>query len=123
MLLAGIVVCFSARAAETVVADRLKQGRAVAQAYCSACHAIGPRDPSPVRANANTAFRDLHERYPIAMLVEALKTGRIEGHDEMPAFNLPMPAMMKLVAYIDSLSPAKAPRYIHSEPAKPKATR
>jgi hypothetical protein len=58
-----------------------------------------------------TAFRDLHKRFPIAMLLAAEKTGEIEGHDEMPGFRLSRPVVSDLLAYIDSLSPPGAPKY------------
>ena len=108
-----VIVCgVIAHATTACAADRSERGRAIARAHCSPCHAIGRRDPSPTRVNENTAFRDLYRRYPIAMLLGALKTGTIEGHDEMPAFDLPPIAMTDLLAYIDSLAPPKAPKYI-----------
>lgn len=85
----------------------LERGLAIAAENCSACHAIGLDDESPTRANENTAFRQLHERYPIAMLVEAAKTGLISGHDEMPEFHFERKDAEALLAYIDSLAPDK----------------
>lgn len=105
-----------AQDAKAVAAERLARGHAIAVAQCGPCHAIGKRDPSPTRVNKNTAFRDLHKRFPIAMLVKALETGTIEGHDEMPAFDFSSSAMTDLLAYIDSLSPPNAPKYIGAAP-------
>ena len=117
-VLSSQVVVSGAQASEASAADRLARGLAIAQTHCSPCHAIGKRDPSPTRVNENTAVRDLYRRYPIAMLLRALKTGTIEGHDEMPAFDLPATAMTDLLAYIDSLGPLKAPKYIGTFPQK-----
>ncbi len=117
-LLSSLVI-LGGVAAQTETAsatDRSQRGRAIARAHCSPCHAIGKRDPSPTRINKDTAFRDLYRRYPIAMLLKALKTGTIEGHDEMPAFDLPPMAMIDLLAYIDSLAPPKAPKYLATVP-------
>ena len=98
----------SALSISNAAADELiARGRAVAEAHCGICHAIGVDDETPTRVNANTAFRMLHERYPIAMLVEAAKTGSIAGHDEMPGFDFPVEDARALLAYIDSFTPNK----------------
>jgi len=65
---------------------QLARGYAIAETHCSVCHAIGATDESPTRANLNTPFRRLVERFPIPMLEEAARSGIISGHDEMPAF-------------------------------------
>lgn len=90
---------------------RVTHGRAIAEAHCAVCHAVGPADASPTRVNENTAFRLLHERYPIEMLVEAAETGIISGHDEMPGFEFSLEDAEALLAYIDSLAPDK-PGYV-----------
>ncbi|HUS97622.1 MAG TPA: cytochrome c, partial [Hyphomicrobiaceae bacterium] len=81
---------------------RAGRGRAVALAHCSPCHAIGKNDASPTRANADTAFRDLHKRFPVKMLTDASATGILAGHDEMPMFDFSRPVMQDLLAYLDS---------------------
>ena len=90
----------------------LARGEEIALSKCSACHAIGKSDPSPTRINVETSLRDLHLRFPIAMLLKAVKTGYIDGHDEMPGFSLSPSEITALLLYIDSLSPEGAPRYI-----------
>jgi len=92
--------------------QRLERGLALAQVHCAACHAIAEADESPTRTNANTSFRDLHQRFPIKMLVEAVSTGTIEGHDEMPAFDFSPAEIIDLLSYIDSLSPDQAGTYV-----------
>lgn len=92
--------------------QRLERGLALAQVHCAACHAIAEADESPTRTNANTSFRDLHQRFPIKMLVEAATTGTIEGHDEMPAFDFSPAEIIDLLSYIDSLSPDQAGKYV-----------
>ncbi len=84
----------SARAAD--------RGQEIA-ARCARCHAIATNDDSPTRITI--PFRNLARRYPIAMLVEAAKTGIIDGHDEMPMFDLGLADMKALLAYIDRLNP------------------
>ncbi len=94
-----------------VSADMIAKGRSLAAAHCGVCHAIGPDDESPAWANSNASFRMLYERYPIPMLEEALATGRVSGHDEMPEFNFSLDDAKALLAYIDSLAPDK-PGYV-----------
>lgn len=84
------------------------RGSAIAAYRCAKCHAVGVADDSPHRT---PPFRKLAADYPIAMLVEALKTGTIGGHDEMPQFDLGLDGAAALVAYIDSLNPA-GPHYL-----------
>lgn len=112
-LLISIVAAPTFLATAVIAADRsqLDRGQAIARSLCSPCHAIGKSDPSPTRANDETAFRDLHKRFPITMLMKAKKTGEIEGHDEMPGFELSHQAVADLLAYIDSLSPRSSPKY------------
>jgi len=89
----------------------IERGRAIAEANCGVCHAIGLDDASPTRVNVNTAFRKLYERYPIAMLEEAARTGYISGHDEMPGFDFSLEDAHALLAFIDSFAPDK-PGYV-----------
>lgn len=90
---------------------RRAQGEALARAHCSVCHAIGRSDESPTWANRNSAFRRLFERFPIPMLEEAARTGRISGHDEMPGFDFTAEEIAALLTYIDSLAPDQ-PGYV-----------
>jgi mono/diheme cytochrome c family protein len=83
----------------------LARGRDLA-AKCARCHAIGTADESPHRITP--PFRDLGKRYPITMLVDAARTGVIDGHDEMPMFELGPDDTRALLAYIDSLNPGVA---------------
>lgn len=111
-----IVVAFSiaqlaaagqALAGEALIAD-LVRGHALARAHCAVCHAVGASDESPTRANLNTSFRQLPERFPIPMLEEAARSGVISGHDEMPAFKFSPDDMRALLGYIDSFAPDSA---------------
>ncbi|HYF07320.1 MAG TPA: cytochrome c [Acetobacteraceae bacterium] len=80
---------------------RPERGEALARANCGACHAIGPSGASPVpRA---PAFRDLHRRYPVEHLTEALAEGIVTGHPGMPDFRLEPEQIEDLIAYLRSL--------------------
>lgn len=89
--------------------DLSVHGSAIAAEQCAPCHAVGVADESPHKITP--PFRTLGADYPIPMLVEALKTGVVSGHDEMPMFDLGVDGVKALLAYIDSLNP-KAPPYV-----------
>ncbi len=113
-----VVLCFGFATAMAgvqstpAVGNEIDHGRKLAVAHCGVCHAVGRHDDSPTRVNSETAFRDLHKRFPIAMLLEAAKSGAIEGHDEMPAFMFSRDDMTALLAYIDELAPVGSGKYV-----------
>ena len=101
----GLIACSLMLASSWVAAqDRLAEhGRSIALTRCSICHAIEGND-SPHRASP--PFNSLDQDFPIAMLEDALRTGVISGHDEMPMFEFSRHDIIALMAYIDSLAPA-----------------
>ena len=103
LMLAGALVSFAGMSrADGALSDR---GRDLA-AKCARCHAIGTADESPHRITP--PFRVLGQRYPIPMLVDAARTGVIDGHDEMPMFELGPADTAALLTYIDGLNPGVA---------------
>jgi len=80
---------------------------ALAQAYCAGCHAVGPRGAS--RRAAAPPFRQLHQRYPVESLQEALAEGILTGHPEMPEFLFFPGEIEDFIAYLKSLEPQPAP--------------
>jgi len=93
--------------------SQIAGGEAIARARCGVCHAVSANDESPTWVNANTPFRALSDRFPIPMLQEALSSGLISGHDEMPGFQFSMDEIVALIAYIDSFAPQEK-RYLTS---------
>ncbi len=90
--------------AGTANADELAQrGEAILLAQCANCHAIGKVGPSPL-AKA-PAFRDLHHKYDVAYLAEALAEGISTGHPEMPTFVFQPPEINAIITYLKSLEP------------------
>jgi mono/diheme cytochrome c family protein len=81
----------------------IAKGRVFAADRCGLCHATGPKGASPVRKAP--AFRDLHKRYDIDGLAEALAEGIGVGDARMPAHVLKPEEIDNLLAYIKSLSP------------------
>jgi tetratricopeptide (TPR) repeat protein len=83
----------------------IAEGKALVEKHCSRCHATGAAGESP-NAKA-TPFRALHTRHPVLALREPLTRGIAAPHDEMPRFALADPEIDKIVAYVNSLSPAR----------------
>jgi len=77
------------------------RGERLARDHCAACHAIGRTGASP-RAGA-PAFRDLHARYPVDQLAEALAEGIVTGHTDMPEQSFAPEDVDALIAYLHSL--------------------
>jgi hypothetical protein len=48
-------------------------------------------------------FRDLHKRYPVESLEEALGEGIVTGHPSMPEFQLPPDQVGDFIAFLKSL--------------------
>jgi mono/diheme cytochrome c family protein len=80
---------------------RVKQGETIALTNCARCHAVGRLGPSPLREAP--PFRELHTRYPVEDLGEALAEGITTGHPTMPEFRLEPDQAEDLIAYLKSL--------------------
>jgi cytochrome c len=80
---------------------QVERGRALAEANCARCHAIGGTGESPL-AKA-PPFRTLHRRYPVENLAEALAEGIRTAHPGMPEFELQPGQINDLIAYLKSL--------------------
>jgi len=86
----------------------LTRGRALVEARCSSCHAVGPVGESPV--SPAPPFRTLGQRYPVADLQEAFAEGISTGHPQMPQIQLEAGQVRDLIAYLESIqSPARKP--------------
>lgn len=79
----------------------VREGKALVESHCNACHATG-RDGNSPNPKA-PAFRTLHQRHPMQAMREPLTRGIAAPHDEMPKFRLPDVQIDKIVAYINSL--------------------
>ncbi|WP_315739033.1 MULTISPECIES: cytochrome c [unclassified Bradyrhizobium] len=96
-LLAAIALAPPSYAAST----SQQRGQAFAKAHCARCHAIGRTGESPFEPAP--PFRNLHLRYPIESLGEALAEGIVTGHPAMPQFQLAPPQIHDLLSYLKSL--------------------
>ena len=82
-------------------APDVQRGRVLAQTYCSGCHAIYKVGPSPL--TIAPPFRELHNRYPVENLEEALVEGIVSGHPSMPEFTFDPDQASNLIAYLKTL--------------------
>ena len=79
----------------------IARGRVLVQKNCGMCHAIGPVGDSPNPLAPH--FRELHERYPVEDLAEALAEGIIVGHPLMPELRFSAEEVSDIVAYLESI--------------------
>ncbi|WP_374472734.1 cytochrome c [Phenylobacterium sp.] len=83
-----------------------ERGRTLVQRHCAGCHAVGPqgRSPNP----AAPPFRELHKRYPVENLAEALAEGIIVGHPAMPEMRFPPADVNAVIRYLKSVQAKQA---------------
>lgn len=98
----AIAVAASGHLAAAQEYDPAEDGHQLVQTYCSDCHATERTGESP-HATA-PRFRDLHLRYDVDQLGEALVEG-IVTHPEMPEFEFDPAQAESIIAYLKSLGP------------------
>ena len=77
---------------------RQQRGLTLARANCARCHAIDKIGASPLKPAP--PFRELHNRYPVESLEEALGEGIVTGHPNMPEFRLDPGQVGDLISYL-----------------------
>jgi len=97
LTIAGLLMAGRAEAAPAA-ADR---GRDLVIRNCSMCHATGVTGDSPRQGAPR--FRELHLRYPIEDLAEALAEGILTGHRDMPEFVFSPDEIKDIIRYLDSI--------------------
>ncbi|MEZ5994353.1 MAG: cytochrome c [Hyphomonadaceae bacterium] len=95
----------SVSAEEADAAQRREDGRAIAEAQCASCHAVGEYGDSP--NPAAPAFRTVLSRYRADVLEEELING-IQVVHPMPEFQLNPQGVDELIAYLESIQEAPA---------------
>jgi cytochrome c len=81
--------------------DQLQWGARLIQRNCGMCHATGRVGLSP--SPQAPPFRDLHQRYEVEVLAEALAEGILTGHPAMPQFRFEPEEVTAIVAYLRSI--------------------
>lgn len=82
-------------------ADRAAQGRVLVQRNCGMCHAVGKTGRS--RNPEAPPFRELHQRYDVEMIGEALAEGILTGHPAMPEFRFEPNEVISIILYLRSI--------------------
>jgi mono/diheme cytochrome c family protein len=95
------VVLMGALVATGATAASPANGRRLVQRNCAVCHAVGTTGES--RYKGAPPFRELHDRYPMAMLAEALAEGMLTGHPAMPVFKFSPRQIDDIIAYLNSV--------------------
>jgi cytochrome c len=80
-----------------------QRGLTLARTYCATCHALDRGSPSPL--TIAPPFRELHRRYPVESLAEALAEGIVTGHPSMPEFRLAPDQIEDFIAFLKTLEP------------------
>ena len=93
----------------------LRQGHAIAERYCSSCHAVTRTDKS--HHPQSPPFRELSRRYPIDSLAESLAEGISVGHPDMPEIQLEPPQIHDFLGYLKSIQ--VAPKTMPAPPKLP----
>jgi len=81
----------------------IENGKALAEANCSGCHAIGSEGDSP---NPDSPpFRTFKDKWPVENLEEALAEGIVTSHDnmKMPEFEFEAEQIGDFIAYLKTL--------------------
>lgn len=78
-----------------------QRGQTFILANCSKCHATDKVSASPLKIAP--PFRELHLRYPVESLQEALVEGIRTGHANMPEFRLDPGQASDVIAYLKTL--------------------
>ena len=84
--------------AQAQMDPRQQRGLTFARANCAGCHSIDKTTPSPLKEAP--PFRELHNRYPVESLEEALGEGIVTGHPNMPEFRLDGGQIGDLISYL-----------------------
>ena len=104
VLAAGVFVALASSAIAGPQPDpaSISRGFNLVRQNCSMCHAIGPTGDSPNPAAPH--FRDLHERYAIEDLGEALSEGIMVNHQPvMPQLHFSSDEVRDILAYLNSI--------------------
>src|SRR5580765_2690614 len=78
-----------------------QRGQAFVRGNCNTCHATDKVSASPLKIAP--PFRELHLRYPVESLQEALVEGIRTGHVNMPEFRLDPGQASDVIAYLKAL--------------------
>jgi cytochrome c len=88
-------------AAAAQTSPEVQRGVTLARTNCVRCHSIDKVSTS--RLAIAPPFRDLHKRYKVENLQEALAEGIVTGHPTMPEFRFDPGQIKDFIAFLNSL--------------------
>lgn len=97
----GCMLALFASPALAQMSPEVQRGLAYVRTNCARCHSVDRITDSPLRIAP--PFRELHERYPVENLAEALAEGIRTGHPTMPEYRLDPGQVADVIAYLKSL--------------------
>jgi mono/diheme cytochrome c family protein len=102
LVVAAILLAGASTVAVSAEHELLREGRAVLDANCGGCHALGAEAASP---NPDAPpFHEVLRRYPAADLQESLGEGIVTGHPDMPEVTLEPDQIAAVIAYLDAVA-------------------
>lgn len=100
-ILGGFAAILAMTNAAMALTPAEQRGKNFVVTNCSRCHAVDKISPSPLKIAP--PFRDLHLKYPIDTLQEALAEGISTGHPTMPEFRLEPDQINDVLSYLKTL--------------------
>jgi cytochrome c len=91
----------SSAVAQPALEPAAQRGLTIARTYCARCHSIDRVTPSTLAIAP--PFRNLHKKYPVENLQEALAEGISTGHPTMPEFRFDPGQVTDFIAFLKSL--------------------
>ena len=95
------IITFTLMTPVVAMSPAEQRGKTFAIANCARCHSVDKITPSPLKIAP--PFRNLHLRYPVEDLAEALAEGIETGHPTMPTFRLEPDQINDLLSYLKTL--------------------
>jgi mono/diheme cytochrome c family protein len=104
-LVVGLLLCLSAAANAADSGQLRSKGKALLQANCGRCHAIGAVGKSPLKEA--TPMRDIYARFAPRELQAELREGMVSRHRTMPQIDFSEEDVDAILAYLYALAVKK----------------
>jgi mono/diheme cytochrome c family protein len=101
VVVSALAITLLSTAASAQPAPDVQRGNTLARTHCVRCHSIDKVSPSPL--SIAPPFRDLHKRYKVEVLAEALAEGIVTGHPSMPEFRFAPDQINDFIAFLNTL--------------------